>query len=225
MRSELAGRLRERADLAGLTLEPALSDTLLTYYELLGRWNAKINLTSLSDPDEAIDRLLLEPVAAASALPRGGKLMDLGSGGGSPAIPLAAALSASQLVMVESRGRKAAFLREAARALPLPVVVEAVRFEDLAKGLLSEHSAYLGRMDVVSMRAIRMDRDALSTAVRFLDGNGALALFVSRDGEVDVPPGFRIKLRRPLVRNAELVVLSAENVPRGTIGLSRLPGQ
>ena len=39
------------------------------YYELLSRWNRKINLTALSDPDEAIDRLLLEPLAAARHLP------------------------------------------------------------------------------------------------------------------------------------------------------------
>src|SRR5688572_28163926 len=99
----LAARLSERAAMAGLTLDDPLRPALLAYYEVLRRWNAKVNLTALTDTDEAIDRLLLEPVAAARYLEQGSRLIDLGSGGGSPAIPLALALRSPQLVMVESR--------------------------------------------------------------------------------------------------------------------------
>src|SRR5687768_4798862 len=113
----LDSRLSERAAAAGLTLGGSLRAALLTYYDLLLKWNARINLTALTEPDEAIDRLLLEPVAAARYLPGGARLVDLGSGGGSPAIPLALTLHSPRLVMVESRARKAAFLREAARAV------------------------------------------------------------------------------------------------------------
>ena len=74
-------------------LDESLASSLVTYYELLARWNRKINLTSLEDPDEAIDRLLLEPVIAARHLsPAVVNVMDVGSGGGSPALPLALAL-------------------------------------------------------------------------------------------------------------------------------------
>ncbi len=52
-------RLARRASKAGVFLSDDLAERLSLYYELLARWNRKINLTSLTDPDEAIDRLLL----------------------------------------------------------------------------------------------------------------------------------------------------------------------
>src|SRR5689334_14169229 len=129
----LDGRLSDRAAAAGLAIDEGLRRQLLDYYDLLLRWNTKINLTALTDPDEGIDRLLLEPVAAAASLSTTSGLVDLGSGGGSPAIPLALALKAPRLLMVESKGKKAAFLREAARRAGLTAAVEAARFEELAR--------------------------------------------------------------------------------------------
>jgi len=59
----------ERAERAGLSVDPELKEKLLSYYSLLTRWNEKINLTALTDPAAAIDRLLIEPVSAAPYLP------------------------------------------------------------------------------------------------------------------------------------------------------------
>jgi 16S rRNA (guanine527-N7)-methyltransferase len=170
--SDTAGRLRRRAQSFGILVPPDVEARLITYFDLLFRWNAKINLTALTDPDAAIDRLLLEPVAAALELPRELDLIDLGSGGGSPAIPLALALQARRLVMVESKSRKAAFLREAARAVELNAVVESDRFEAVA-----ERGAYSGRMTAVSIRAVRVDVATLKTARTFLQTGGRVALF------------------------------------------------
>ena len=202
-------RLSVRAALAGVVLEPALAVSLVKYLDVLSRWNAKINLTSLTDPDEAVDRLLLEPVAAAASLPHRIRLMDLGSGGGSPAIPLGLALQAVEVVMIESRGRKAAFLREAAREVGLPARVEAARFEDVAQA-----GTFAGSMDVVTMRAVRMDESALHSAATFMNSGGVLALFVSAGTAVGIP-GFLPPEHRRLIGTAELVLLRS-NVPRGT---------
>ena len=202
MRSELAGQVRTRAGAAGLDLPQDLLESLLAYYDILSKWNKTINLTSLSDPDAAIDRLLLEPLLAARVLPKPDVMMDLGSGGGSPAVPLALALAARRLVMVESRGRKAAFLREAARTVGLNATVEAARFEDLA-GLPD----YKGAMDIVSMRAVRMDAATLDVARGFAKAGGSIALFTTEtgfDGEVT-----------PLLGRANLIRII---VPRGTSG-------
>ena len=174
--------LYERAALAGLQIPTPLTDRLLAYYELLTRWNRKINLTSLSDPAQAIDRLLLEPIAAAQHLPQGARLADLGSGGGSPAIPLALGLASPHLLMVESRSRKAAFLREAARQLDLPASVEAVRFEELTEKLEHRQSA-----DVVSMRAVRPDPETLLLARWIARDGGEVAFFTSQAELADLP--------------------------------------
>ena len=117
---DFSTRLARRASRAGLFLPDELVGSLTSYYELLSRWNRKINLTALDNPDEAIDRLLLEPVVAARHLRAPDlRLMDIGSGGGSPAIPMKLAAPGIGLTMVEVKARKSAFLREAIRHLAL----------------------------------------------------------------------------------------------------------
>jgi 16S rRNA (guanine527-N7)-methyltransferase len=177
--------LIDKAAEAGLSIRDELLTPLAIYFQVLSYWNKKINLTSLSNPDAAVERLLLEPVAAAAYLPRGDSLIDLGSGGGSPAIPLALATGASRLVMVESRARRAAFLREVVRELRLAasVSVEVRRFEDLPG--MPGAAANFG---VVSVRAVRLDSTLFSVVADLLRPDGVAALFRTVDAE-DPPPG------------------------------------
>jgi 16S rRNA (guanine527-N7)-methyltransferase len=81
-------------------------------------------LTAIGDIDEA-RRALLEDALRAVDVVRGfdGPIVDVGSGGGSPGIPLAAALPEREVVLLEARSRKADFLREAAREFPNVAVV------------------------------------------------------------------------------------------------------
>lgn len=166
--------MSRRAGRSGIFLSDELSERLLTYYELLARWNRKINLTALDDPDEAIDRLLLEPILAARHLPTADlRLMDVGSGGGSPAIPLKLASPLSALTMVEVKARKSAFLREAIRTLELSdTVVETSRFEELlARPELHES------VTVLSLRAVRVEPRSLMTLQAFLRPGGSMFMF------------------------------------------------
>lgn len=167
-------RLLRRAGRTNVFLSDTLASQLTAYYELLIRWNRKINLTSIENPDEAVDRLLLEPVIAARQIPAvPGRLMDIGSGGGSPAIPLALACPFLQLTMVEVKARKSAFLREAVRELALPrAVVEAARYEELlARPELHETSS------VLSLRAVRVETRTLTSLQAFLAVGGLMLLF------------------------------------------------
>jgi 16S rRNA (guanine527-N7)-methyltransferase len=167
-------RLSKRAAKARIPLSIELLEKLSAYYELLARWNKKINLTALEDPDAAIDRLLLEPVAAARHLPAGAtRLMDVGSGGGSPAIPLKLAANGLGLTMVEAKARKSAFLREAVRHLGLSdTTVENSRFEEL----LSRPELH-ERFDVLSLRAVRLEPRLLNTIQAFVRPGGQIMLF------------------------------------------------
>ncbi|MCA1650614.1 MAG: 16S rRNA (guanine(527)-N(7))-methyltransferase RsmG [Acidobacteria bacterium] len=167
-------RLSKRAAKARIPLTAELIDKLTAYYELLARWNKKINLTALEDPDAAIDRLLLEPVAAARHVAVGAtRLMDVGSGGGSPAIPLKLAANGLGLTMVEVKARKSAFLREAVRHLGLSdTTVETSRFEEL----LSRPELH-ERFDVLSLRAVRLEPRMLNTIQAFVRPGGQIMLF------------------------------------------------
>jgi 16S rRNA (guanine527-N7)-methyltransferase len=181
-------RLSRRAGRAGVFIPDELAEQLVKYYELLVRWNRKINLTSLENPDQAIDRLLLEPLIAARYLPSPwSKVMDIGSGGGSPAIPLKLATPGIKLMMVEVKARKSAFLREACRQLRLDHTrVENARYEELlARPEL--HEAH----DVVGLRAVRVESRVLTSLQAFLKPGGTLMLFRGPGGPESpafVPP-------------------------------------
>lgn len=188
-------KLQRRARKAGLTLESGLVDKLVAYLELLQRWNRKISLTSLpienAGPasDEAIDRLLIEPLLAARYLPASTRnVMDVGSGGGSPAVPLKLAAPEIRMRMVESKTRKAAFLREVVRELGLAdVEIEAARFEQL----LTRPELHEG-MDVVTLRAVRVERRILLSLQAFLKPSALLFLFrtgtMVREADLASPP-------------------------------------
>lgn len=181
MARDFRTRLDRRAVKTGVFLDAGLESALAAYYELLSRWNRKINLTSLDNPDEAIDRLLLEPVVAARAVGGSGprELIDVGSGGGSPAIPLALALGPDvRLTMVEVKARKSAFLREAIRQLNLTgATVETSRYEELlAKPELLE------KFDLLSVRAVRVEPRVLMTLQAFVRPGGRVLLFRGPSG-------------------------------------------
>ena len=208
-RGELAERLRQRAARVRLDVSGRLLDDLVSYIELLHRWNARVNLTGLDAGDEGLDRLIVEPLAAARHVagpaPR---LIDIGSGGGSPAIPLRLALPRGSLLMVEARARKAAFLREAVRRLGLAdTAVEARRFEELV-----DRPPWRNAFDVLTLRAVRVDATALRGLQTLLRGGGELFLFTGPRGETPpaaVEPPLVPDATRPLVPSlrSRLVVL------------------
>lgn len=182
-------RLSRRAARSGLFLNPELVEKLETFYSLLWRWNAKINLTSLTDSDEAIDRLILEPLLASRYVSlTASRLMDVGSGGGSPAIPMQLATPRLGLTMVEVKARKSAFLREAIRQLELEnAQVETTRAEELLTRA-ELHEAF----DLLSVRAVRVETRVLHTLQAFVRGGGEVFLFRGASGPsapaVVVPP-------------------------------------
>ena len=194
---EFSERLAKRARKANVSLDPQTVESLAAYYRLLEFWNEKVNLTafSLKDaPDEAIDRLLIEPLVVARHL-RGShghgqgphlsphpRLLDIGSGGGSPAIPLKIAIPSLSLIMVESKTRKSAFLREAIRHLNLTETsVETVRAEDLLTRPELHES-----QDLVSVRAVRVEPRLLTSIQAFLRRGGRILLFRTSTG-TDTP--------------------------------------
>jgi 16S rRNA (guanine527-N7)-methyltransferase len=195
-------RLGRRAKKAGVFLPDELVAQLNCYYELLSRWNRKINLTALDQPDEAIDRLVLEPVLAARYLPTGTtSLMDIGSGGGSPAIPLKLCAPAAALTMVEAKARKSAFLREAVRTLHLErSTVETARYEELLTRP-ELHEAF----DVLTLRAVRVEIRTLLTLQAFVRPGGLVFLFRGAGGpdSPEVVPPLRWTGTFPLVETLQ----------------------
>ena len=191
---------------------------LESYVRLLARWNEKINLTALPVArldDEAVDRLLVEPLVAARYARAGTRsLIDIGSGSGSPAIPLALALPGVRLRMVESKTRKAVFLTEVCRELGLhEAAVETARFEQLLARPELHESA-----DLLSVRAVRVETRVLVTLQAFVRPMGQLFWFRSAAGADTgghVPPPLEWAASHPLGDRSRLVVLTKGLGARG----------
>lgn len=171
----LAAAVRQGIERTGMRVSDDAEMGLVTYLELLSRWNRKINLTAFdlaAASDEAIDRLIGEPLVGAQAVwPEDRTAVDIGSGGGSPALPLALACPWLRMTLFEVRQRKAAFLREAIRVLDLHATVEVGLFEAASVDVADRV------VDVVSMRAVRPDRRLISGIGRVLAADGRLLWF------------------------------------------------
>ncbi len=163
-----------------------------TYIDLLRRWNARINLTAVRDPEAIVTRHFGEslflarhlfpagapgsasiptPEGAPSKLRLGGDIhvLDIGSGPGFPGLPVKIWASAVRLTLVESNHKKAAFLREVARSLTLTDVnVITERAETLR----------LPPVQFVTLRAVERFETILPIAARFLVPAGRLALLI-----------------------------------------------
>jgi 16S rRNA (guanine527-N7)-methyltransferase len=188
---DLRERIARRAKRAGVEVSRERLESLEGYVLLLRLWNRRINLTSLAlDPmsDDAIDRLLIEPIVATKRLMSTDRLLiDIGSGGGSPSIPLRVMNPGLQMILVEVKVRKTAFLREVIRQLRLEnVEVENRRFEELLSRT-DLHEA----VDVVTLRAVRAERRMWQSILAFLRRGGRVLWFASQQAS-EAQPGFEL---------------------------------
>ena len=206
MTSSFAQALTERLTQAGLTTGAAHLQQLERFYLLLKQWNERVNLTALplDDPPspKTLDRLFVEPALGAHLVEGQCAVQyDFGSGSGSPAIPLRILGASALLVMVESRERKSAFLRECPNQLGLQ------RSEVLTLRVQKIPPERYGTVDLVTIRALRTGSDVLAVVKSLLSSTGRLLTFGGEapegflcDRAVKAPDGSTIRLSQPTER-------------------------
>jgi 16S rRNA (guanine527-N7)-methyltransferase len=159
-----------------LKLTPVSDDALARldkYAALLTEWQSRINLVAPSTIPQLWTRHIADSLQLLRHAPDAKIWIDLGSGAGFPGIPIACALAqtpGAQVHLVESTGKKAAFLREAVRITGAPAVVHAERIENFGE-------SYVGRTDVVTARALAPLSSLLDQAFPFM-AEGAIGLFL-----------------------------------------------
>ena len=197
-------------------LQPFLHTAALTdmqlrhisvYIDLLLRWNARVNLTSIRAPEEIVQRHFGESLFAARQLysdplvTNNDMAIDLGSGAGFPGLPLKIWAPGLHITLIESNQKKATFLREVIRALTLTGI-------DVFSG---RAETFHGTADLVTLRAVERFQAVLPIAARLLAPKGRLALLI---GEAQLAivekalPNFRWLTRSkiPLSTNRILVI-------------------
>ena len=166
-------------------------ESISTYIDILIRWNARINLTAIRDPEDIVTRHFGESLFAARHLfPLGtaaldcpeqsgrgcsperssASLADLGSGAGFPGLPIKLWAPHISVTLIESNHKKTTFLREVTRALTLTDVnVQNARAETLAS-----------RFQIVTLRAVERFESILPIAASLVAPSGRLALLIGR---------------------------------------------
>lgn len=176
----------------GLSLDGTVLDALRDHARLLAAWDTSVNLTAIREPAEVarlhvVDGLAAMPLLAALAPPHP-SLLDLGAGAGYPGLPLALALPAGRLALVDSVAKKARFLEAAVgvvaarlegAGLPVPPTeVHACRAEALAAS-----SAHREAWDVVTARALGSLAEVLELALPLLRTGGLAVAWKRADAE------------------------------------------
>jgi 16S rRNA (guanine527-N7)-methyltransferase len=158
-----------------LALTPVSRETvkrLEVFADLLLVWQDKINLIAPSTLDELWTRHIADSLQLLPLAPHARVWVDFGSGGGFPGMPIACALAAesgAQVHLIESNGKKAAFLREAVRAVGVPAVVHQERVEKFGESCAET-------VHVVTARALAPLKTLCEQAFPFVR-KGAVALF------------------------------------------------
>lgn len=148
------------------------------YLEVFAIWSRRMNLSTVTEPAEMVQRHFGEGLALAEALPPFATLLDLGSGAGFPGLPIAMRWPGTHVTLAESQKKKAAFLAEASWRMDLPVKVWADRAETFAVEKC---------FDVVALRAVDGMPAALRTARGLLRPGGTLAFFVGEREQMELP--------------------------------------
>jgi len=111
-------RLADGAAALNCSLSERSVNQCLAHMDLLLHWNRVHNLTTVIEPEEIVTRHLLDSLTIASLI-RGTHLLDIGSGGGFPGIPLAVALPDTYWTLLDGRGKRVRFLQEVVNRLGL----------------------------------------------------------------------------------------------------------
>ncbi|TDS81525.1 16S rRNA (guanine(527)-N(7))-methyltransferase RsmG [Comamonas sp. JUb58] len=180
--------LRDGVQQLGLSLSDEQIAQLMAFLDLLQKWNKVYNLTSVRDPQEMLTHHLLDSLAAVTPLVRhlegtglpAPKLLDVGSGGGLPAVVFAICLPQLDVSCVDTVGKKVAFIQQAAAAL---------RLRNL-HGIQSRVEQLSQQYDVVSCRAFAALQDFTAWSAQTLKADGIwLAMKAKRpDDELALLP-------------------------------------
>ena len=117
----LAPAIGEGASALGVALPPGAADRLDALIGLLARWNRTFNLTAIREPARMVTHHVLDSLAllTAATLARGARVLDVGCGAGLPGLPLAIARPDLAVTLLDSNGKKVAFVRQAIGELGL----------------------------------------------------------------------------------------------------------
>lgn len=167
---ELLEILEKGALELGVSLDGGQKASFLKYLRELKAWNSKINLTSITDEKEIIIKHFLDSLTPVAFLSGAGTLLDIGSGGGFPGLPLKIAIPSLKVTMMDSVEKKVHFIRHMIRTLGLRDV-DAISGRVESPEQIYSHS---GAFDCVTSRAFAELEAFVTLGAPYLRPGGTL---------------------------------------------------
>jgi 16S rRNA (guanine527-N7)-methyltransferase len=171
--------LARGAEEIGVVLSAQVIESYLLYIEELKRWNARINLTALTEDLEIGVKHFLDSLTVAPYLHGAKRVLDIGAGAGFPGLPLKILFPAIELLLLEASQKKVFFLRNTVRLLKLEGV-EVVHGRAEAGEMKKR---YAGSFDLVLSRALADLPASLHLALPYVKGGGSIVLMRGKKGE------------------------------------------
>ncbi len=177
--NEWSNFLIDHANKIGIDFDRNQNRLFCLHAAELIKWNQKINLTTLTDPNEVASNHFLDSLAPARFMPpHAAKLLDIGSGGGFPGIPLKVLLPELSVTLIDASRKKVSFLKHVIRTLKLDdIEALRIRAEDLA-----DRPSYTNRFDVIISRALTSLEFFVRLALPLLACGG---LIMALKGQID----------------------------------------
>ena len=162
----------------GIELDERVSASFSIYASELLNWNRKINLTAITDPREIAIKHFLDSLVPAGCIPDTGRLLDIGSGGGFPGIPLKIFKPSICVLLIDGVRKKINFLKQVLRALDL----ENIEARQMRTETLLKDPEYATSFDIIISRALSDLLTFVKSAMPLLAEHGTI---IAMKGEVD----------------------------------------
>ena len=158
--------LVNRCEALGLLLSDSVIDQLLSYIQLMHRWNRTYNLTAVRSIDSLVTRHIVDSLTVLPYFPKGKTVLDVGTGAGLPGLPIAIVRPDLQVSLLDSNGKKICFLRQVVSDLG----VKNVKIEQQRVELFQPKVPY----DIIIARAFSSLSNLLSSSKQLCATTGRI---------------------------------------------------
>lgn len=163
-----------------ITLSPVQIEKFFSYFDLIKKWNKKINLTSITDDNEIVVKHFLDSLTVSDLIKDGSNVLDIGTGAGFPGIPLAIVRESLKFTVLDSKEKKIFFINEVIRELEIQnVKTAASRAEDSNNTISRSH------FDYVITRAVGDIDVVLNMSAPYIKASGKIVLMRGKEGKFE----------------------------------------
>jgi len=185
--------ITDGAGVMGIQLSGSETDQFALHGIELLHWTRKINLTTITDPYEIGVKHFLDSIAPVPMIPRGVSILDIGSGGGFPGIPLKILIPSLTVTLIDASRKKVSFLKHVIRTLQLENIdAFHIRAEDLANSPPENSDPFNRPFDVIISRALAALDKFITLALPLLAKDGVI---IALKGNVNATEIESVRLR------------------------------